>query len=158
MTQKQRQQISELVTVFPAKLTPGTVVSVERMNRTFIKYHLDDHRVLHQFTAAHDLHYHDHPFGFKSTILAGGYREEIGVVQANGTMAVTIVDRLPGTAHSVKAGTIHRLVGLLAGDCWTIIEPGPKEKDSGFYKVNEKGVWHRYWYQRKWRLLIRIAK
>ena len=138
-------------------VTPESIVRVERMNKTFTKYHLTNGQVLHHFKAAADTHYHDHPWPFQTTILSGGYQEEVGEIRPDGTLAILRLERLPGTTHQVQAATIHKLVGLLEPDCWTMIQPGPKERDSGFYKANEKGVWHRYWYERTWRLLVPIA-
>ncbi|MBO0952915.1 hypothetical protein [Fibrella forsythiae] len=136
--------------------TPKDIIRRERMNKTFTKYHLGDGRVLHHFTAAHDELFHDHPWPFRTTILSGGYLEVIATPKDDGTLALTTHKRLPGTTHHVQAGTIHKLSGLLKGDCWTIIEPGQPERKSGFYKADEAGVWHRFWNQRKWRLLVGV--
>lgn len=138
--------------------TPKDIVRVERMNKTFTKYHLGDGRVLHQFTAATDELFHDHPWPFRTTILSGGYVEVIAELKAVGKLSLTTVKRLPGTTHEVQAGTIHKLTGLLKGDCWTLIEPGKPERKSGFYKADEAGVWHRFWDQRTWRLLVAVAR
>ena len=136
--------------------TPKDIVRLERMNKTFTKYHLGDGRVLHHFTAAKDELFHDHPWSFRTTILSGGYVEVVAAPQNDGTLALSWHKRLPGTTHHVPAGTIHKLSGLLKGDCWTMIEPGPPERQSGFYKADEAGVWHRFWNQRKWRLLVAV--
>ncbi|QMW04953.1 hypothetical protein [Spirosoma foliorum] len=138
--------------------TPAGIVRVERMNKTFTKYHLGDGRVLHHFTAANDELLHDHPWPFRSTILSGGYAEIVADLKDDGTFALTTVKRLPGTTHEVQAGTIHKLCGLLKGDCWTLIEPGKPERKSGFYKADEDGVWHRFWDQRTWRLIVAVPK
>jgi hypothetical protein len=139
-------------------LTPESIVRVERMNKTFTKYHLGGGRVLHHFTAATDELFHDHPWSFRTTILSGGYVEVVAKLTDDGKLALTTVKRLPGTTHEVQAGTIHKLCGLLKGDCWTIIEPGRHERKSGFYKADEAGVWHRFWDQRKWSLMVAVPK
>lgn len=137
-------------------LTPEAIVRLERMNKSFTKYHLGDGRVLHHFTAANDELFHDHPWPFRTTILSGGYVEIIADLKEDGTLALTRHKRLPGTTHEVQSGTIHKLSGLLKGDCWTLIEPGKQERKSGFYKADAAGVWHRFWNQRKWRLLAAV--
>lgn len=139
-------------------LTPETTVRIERMNDHFTKYHLGGGRVLHHFTAAHDHDYHDHPFPFRSTILHGGYREELAEALPDGTLAVALIERPPGTSHEVAAGTIHKLVGLLASDCWTLIQVGEKEREPGFYRADEAGVWHRHWHEQDWRLLTPVIR
>jgi hypothetical protein len=138
--------------------TPEGIVRIERMNKNFTKYHLGGGRVLHHFTSANDEFFHDHPWPFRSTILSGGYVEIVAQPCDDGTLTLTTVKRLPGTTHDVQAGTIHKLIGLLKGDCWTIIEPGKHERKSGFYKADEAGVWHRFWDQRKWTLIVPVFK
>lgn len=138
--------------------TPEGIVRIERMNKTFTKYHLGDGRVLHHFTAANDVHYHDHPWPFRTSILAGGYVESIAEPQEDGRLTLTTMKRLPGTTHDVKASTIHKLTALLGTDCWTLIIPGKHERKSGFYKFDEAGVWHRFWDKRKWELIVPALK
>jgi len=134
--------------------TPAGSVRIEKMNDTFTKYHLGNNRVLHHFTAANDEHFHDHPWSFRTSILAGGYVEVIGEPREDGTMTLTTIERLAGTTHEVKASTIHKLTRLITSDCWTLIEPGPKERESGFYKVDSRGIWHRFWHEQHWRRFV----
>ena len=133
--------------------TPESIVRIERMGSHFTKYHLGSGKLLHHFTAAEDEHYHDHPFNFTSTILSGGYVEEVGEVCGDGTLALVTLERLPGTTHEVNAGTIHKLTGLLSGECWTLVEVGDWEREPGFYRADENGVWHRFWFDQEWTLL-----
>ena len=133
--------------------TPESIVRTERMGPHFTKYHLTSGHVLHHFKAANDKHFHDHPWPFRTSILHGGYVEEVAHTTDGGQLLTTTVKRLSGTSHEVKAGTIHKLTGLLDSDCWTKIEPGLKEREPGFYKANNRGVWHRFWYERKWKLI-----
>ncbi len=138
--------------------TPESIIRIERMNQHFTKYHLGGGRVLHHFTAANDALFHDHPWPFRSTILSGGYVEIVAQPTDDGRFTLTTVQRLPGTTHDVQAGTIHKLTKLLKQDCWTMIEPGKAERMSGFYKADEAGVWHRFWNQRKWTLIVPVPK
>lgn len=148
----------ELLTSYPSYPTPLTIVRVERMNDTFIKFHLDDTRVLHHFTAANDAEYHDHPYPFRTSILSGGYVEEIAQVGSEGRLITTRIERRQGTTHRVESGTIHKLVGLLGTDCWTLIEPGEKQREPGFYRADAAGVWHRFWYETDWKLFVPVDR
>ena len=125
----------------------------EVMSANFTKYYLPDGRVLHHFTAANDAEYHDHPFPFDSTIgpdPAGGYTEEILTHASPGCWRMQTMQRLPGATHRVEAGTIHRLTGLLGRECWTVITPGAKEREPGFYRIAEQGLSHRFWFESDW--------
>ena len=127
-------------------LTPHDIVRIEHMNEHFTKYHLGGGRVLHHFTKAEDVFYHDHPWPFRTTILKGGY-SEIELLPGADHVSATNHDRRPGTTHEVQAGTIHKLTGLLDGDCWTLVEPGEKEREPGFYEPRADGLYHRYWHE-----------
>lgn len=136
--------------------TPETTLTVERMGEHFTKFHLGQGRVLHHFTRAEDVYFHDHPGPFRTTILAGGYEEEVAHICLDGTLAVSTIARLTGTTHEVPLGTVHRLTRLLGPDCWTLAEWGEKQQEPGFYRADAAGVWHRFWYQaeNEWRLLV----
>lgn len=136
--------------------TPIEIVKKEVLGPHFTKYHLGGGKVLHHFTRAEDYFYHDHPWAFRTTILSGGYVEEVAVITENGTLALATMERLPGTTHDVQADTIHKLTRLLAGDCWTLVEPRQTQQKWGFYKCDESGVWHRYHDQSEWSLLVAV--
>ena len=122
------------------------VVREERMNDHFLKQHLDDGRVRHIFTAADgpDAEPHDHPWGFTSTIEEGGYVEHVFDLTRPHDPPQEITRR-PGDTFRNEAGTIHRIIRLLAPECVTVIEPGPHERKPGFYQFREDGPWHRFW-------------
>lgn len=132
--------------------TPRHIVRPEPMGPHMLKLHLDPGRVLHRFTAPDTGDPHDHPFGFTSHVLSGGYVEDVFKPQPDGTHTVNRYQRLPGTSHRVDARTIHRLVELLAPEAWTLIEPGPAEQKSGFYRFDGAGIWHRHWDEPEFRL------
>ena len=127
-----------------------------RSEDTFTKFYLPDGRVLHRFTAANDVDFHDHPFAFETTIgpkETDGYIEEILAPGPHGYPVVTRHERLPGTTHRVEAGTIHRLTGLRGDECWTVITPGEKERrEPGFYRLVDYGLKleHRFWHESDW--------
>ena len=79
-------------------------IQIEVMNDHFTKMHLGNGFVLHKFTAADgpDADFHDHPWGFITTILRGGYREEVLDLQ---TGAICVCDRWNGAPAS-SSGTL----------------------------------------------------
>lgn len=99
------------------------MITTERMSDEFLKFHLGVGKfqlTLHHFTGAVDLYPHDHPLAFTTTILAGGYVEEIWS-QYEGVWRSRIVERLPGTTHRVEATDIHRIIALPQGECVTSV-------------------------------------
>ncbi|MBC6988950.1 hypothetical protein [Hymenobacter sp. BT491] len=125
--------------------TPPDLIRTEHMNGSFTKYHLGGGRVLHRFTEPDTGEPHNHPWGFTSHVLSGGYVEEVYGLLPDGTVSMQEVERLPGTSHRVEAATVHRLVRLLGPECWTLIEAGPWEQKSGFYRFDDAGIWFRHW-------------
>ena len=106
---------------------------IERMNDGFVKYH--DVGLLHVFTQPDHGPHHDHPWSFDSEVILGGYVEE---VLDPATGQVRPVTRLAGDKFHVEATHAHRIVRLIGGSCATIVEPGPWERVSGFWR---DGVW-----------------
>lgn len=130
---------------------PGTtILRAERMSPAFAKYHLDDGRALHRFTRPEPCATpHDHPWSFETTILAGGYVEEVFAVEPDGRWHSAPVDRAPGTTHRIDAAHIHRIVALPAGECWTLVRAGPPERVTRFWRFGDD-VRHRAWNARRW--------
>ena len=129
----------------------------EPMGHHFTKHHLEGlpvSAVLHHFTAAEpEADPHDHPWGFTSFVLSGGYVEEVFEVEFGWSRTVT---RRQGEAFTVDAGHVHRIVRLLEGECWTLVLPGPLERVSGFYRWAEDGTpMYRRWDQQEWGRLER---
>ncbi len=126
---------------------PLHVTHVEVMGPHFTKYHLSNGQVVHQFSAIDTGHHHDHPFSFTSTILWGGYVEEMCYLRADGRVAKRSVERRVGESHKVDADTVHLITALPKGECWTLITPGNWVQEPGFYTFDEQGIHHRYWNQ-----------
>ena len=124
----------------------ANVIREERMNDHFLKLHLDDGRVRHIFTAADgpNAEPHDHPWGFTSTIEEGGYVEQVFDLSRPHEPPQEIT-RCPGDTFRNEAGTIHRIIRLLAHECVTVIKPEPHERKPGFYRFEADGVFHRFW-------------
>lgn len=130
----------------------ATIVRVERMSRAFTKYHLDDGRALHRFTGEEpDAAPHDHPWPFETTIIDGGYVEEVFHVDPGGGWHSELVHRHPGTSYRVAADHIHRIVELPEDECWTLVSSGPHERETRFWQFGD-AVWSRAWHERRWQL------
>ena len=122
------------------------ILRIERMSPSFTKLHLGDGRVVHRFSAADgpDADFHDHPWGFASRIIEGGYVEQVLDLSSPGQPIE--IERHPGDEFRNEAGTVHRIVRLLAPECWTVITPGEHERTPGFYRVQGGQVLHRLWH------------
>lgn len=118
----------------------------ERMSPIFEKWHLDGlpfAASLHHFTAPDDGYAHDHPWSFHSYVLSGGYTERVYELRTGNYHEVS---RQEGDAFHVEPTHIHRIVALKDDmPCWTIIVPGPAVQKPGFYKWEDRRVFHRYW-------------
>lgn len=127
-----------------------TIVRVERMSPAFVKYHLDDGRALHRFTRPEPhADPHDHPWSFETTILSGGYLEEIFTLLPEGGWRSAFVERAPGSHHAIAADHIHRIVGLPSGESWTLVKAGPHVRRTLFWRFGDT-VRHRAWNARRW--------
>jgi hypothetical protein len=77
---------------------PGTsIVRAVRTSPAFVTYHLDDGSVLHRFVRPEphaDLH--DHPGSFETTILSGGYIEEVFTFEPDSAWRSAFVERQRG--------------------------------------------------------------
>jgi hypothetical protein len=130
---------------------PGTsIVRAERMSPAFVKYHLDDGRVLHRFVRPEPhADPHDHPWSFETTILSGGYIEEVFTFQPDGAWRSAFVDRHPHSRHWIDASHIHRIVALPLGESWTLVRAGPHERKTMFWRFGDT-VQQRAWNARRW--------
>lgn len=127
------------------------LIRSERMSDTFMKYHIDGlpfPMVLHHFTAPDHGDPHDHPWAFVSTILRGGYTEEIFDLDTGKSRTES---RLPGQSFMIEAEHVHRIVRLHLDECWTAVLPLPgPTRTSGFYRFQQKAVLYRFWHQQEW--------
>jgi len=125
----------------------------EHMNDHFTKFHLGGlpfAAVIHRFTAADgpEADPHSHPWDFTSTILRGGYREEVFTLYPNNEgWRSELHVRRPGDTFRNMSGTIHRIVELLEPECWTLIQPEEGNRVPGFYKFDEHAISHRFWFE-----------
>jgi hypothetical protein len=133
-----------------AQSAPVTIRQ-EVMGPHFTKYHIEGlpvPTVLHHITQAEpEADPHDHPWGFTSFVIAGGYVEEVfqprGLRSSEWLRVVDgkgyLVERQQGQVFRVNASRVHRIVRLLGPESWTLILPGPPERKPGFYRWDENG-------------------
>ena len=134
-----------------ARAPAGTTIThAERMSPAFTKYFLSDGRVLHRFTRE-EPHSdpHDHPWSFETTIVEGGYVEEVFYPLPGGGWTSACVHRLPGQTYQVGAEHIHRIVRLPEGECWTVVRAGRHVRGTRFWQFGD-GVQSRAWNERRW--------
>lgn len=74
---------------------------------------------------------HDHPWGFWTLILRGGYDELVGIEQTLNRMR-------PGRLAWRSARFRHRIILLPKGRAWTMVLTRQKEREWGFYT---RGGW-----------------
>ncbi len=117
-------------------------IEIEKMSDEFTKHHiigLPFDTAIHHFTAKDKGSPHDHPFGFTSFILQGGYVERVYKVETDGKWTSELLHRTPGTVHSVEAAHIHQIVELPSGECYTIRIPPEKVRQTRFWTCEEHG-------------------
>ena len=130
----------------------GAELHYERMSGAFEKWHvpgLDRPASFHRFTQPDRGDPHDHPWSFTTHILSGGYDEEVFSIGPNNSWRSEVHHRAPGTAHTVSARHIHRIVHLPEGEAWTLVLAGPHERTSRFWRFRQRGIWSRAWHQRR---------
>lgn len=127
----------------------------EKMNAVFMKHHLKGlpfDAVIHHFSEKDENeHIHDHPFSFTTHILKGSYVEKIYEIHEDGTYTFSIHHRQEGSSHFVSAETIHEIISLPEGECFTLIRPYERFRDTYFYRFENDKVFIRRWNQRKFR-------
>ena len=131
------------------KLTSRTEV----MRPGFVKYHLDGlpfDAVLHHITSPDaEGFFHDHPFSLTTHILAGSYVEERQRFWRMGS-EFRLFTHATGTAHFIPAERVHRIASLLYDDCWSLILPGPWERETRFWRFDDECAWSRQWNETEW--------
>ena len=118
----------------------------EELAEHFKKYHVlgpwPFDLVVHEFLGPDLGPPHDHPWGFQSLIVEGGYVEETYTVDGG---RGPDREHRKGETFIVEATHIHRVVRLLDDKCWTIILPFIEDEPRrfGFWHFQNGGVWHR---------------
>ena len=126
----------------------------EYLSESFSKYHVRDapfYKVFHHFKKPDTGDFHDHPSPMEIRIEKGGYIEDQLIIAEDGTcVGGRRIVRKPGDIFTIEAGTVHKIVELLEGECWTSMTPGLHEREWGFYRVEDGKVLHRFWNSEEW--------
>jgi hypothetical protein len=94
---------------------------------------------LHRFLKSDPDDVHDHPWGYATVILKGGYYEWVGKFNSKGEkIGEERMWRGPGHFRVCKATSYHRIELAEGVECWTIFMPGPQTREWGFWY---KGAW-----------------
>jgi len=139
------------------------MITTERMSDQFTKLHLAVGKLpltLHHFTGPDVGDPHDHPFAFTTTILAGGYIEEVWRRGKDGWTS-RLVHREAGTSHRVGARSIHRIVELPLGECITSIlwhSEGARRRQPRFWRLRNGVMVSRRWDETRFGTPKRKAK
>jgi hypothetical protein len=128
-------------------------IITEELSPVFKKHHvkgLPFDASFNEFTEPDTGDPHDHPFGFITHILSGGYIEEMYDAAKR---EFVIHHRNPGTSHLVKATDIHRIIELPTGHCVTLMLPQSGHiRKSGFYRFENGKVYRRDWDEKEFKL------
>lgn len=103
---------------------------------------------LHRFLKSDPDDVHDHPWGYATLILKGGYYEWQPQFNSKGEKIGEIaVWRGPGHFRVCKATSYHRIELDPGVECWTLFMPGPQKREWGFLVNNkwmENGNYFKY--------------
>jgi len=126
----------------------------EKMSAEFTKWKilgLPFDAVLHHFTDSDKGLPHDHPFGFHSKILFGGYTEMVYHLNPDGTWNSEMFVRRPHDSFFVAATHIHEIIVLPWGDCYTLVQPQEKTRESRFWNFDNDQAASRAWNEKEFK-------
>ena len=88
---------------------------------------------LHKFLKGDPDDVHDHPWGYFTVILKGGYYEWVGQFNSAGEKIGEIrYWRGPGHFRTCSPDSYHRIELKPGVTAWTLFMPGPKKREWGF--------------------------
>jgi len=123
----------------------------EILSRAFEKFHVQGlpfAASFNHFTEPDTGDPHDHPFGFTTYILKGCYEEK--VYNTKGEFYTQT--HAHGTCHYVSANTIHQITKLPEGECYTLMIPEPKIRESRFWRFGNGKAYSRQWNEDEFKL------
>jgi len=133
------------------RLIPDRTTGADYMHRYYI--FLKDRKwfpfnvTLHKIVRSDDPIMHDHPWGYMTFILSGGYWEHTPVFNNDGKMIAEFQKwRGPGSIIIRKANDYHWLELAEGGTATTLFFMGPQQRDWGFLK-NNKWIQHENYLQ-----------
>ena len=133
------------------RLIPDRTTGQDYMHRYYI--FLKDRKwfpfnvTLHKIVRSDDPIMHDHPWGYMTIILSGGYWEHTPVFNNDGKMIAEFQKwRGPGSIIIRKANDYHWLELNEGGAATTLFFMGPQQREWGFLK-NNKWIQHENYLQ-----------
>ena len=104
---------------------------------------------LHKFLKSDPDDVHDHPWGYFTLILKGGYYEWIPVFGEDGKKIGEIARWCgPGSFRWAGANSFHRIELDPSVECWTLFMPGIQKRDWGFL-VRNRWVQHEQYFEHR---------
>ena len=108
---------------------------------------------LHKFLKGDPADVHDHPWGYATVILRGGYWEWVPIFNKAGDMIGQRANWCgPGHFRKCSPNTYHRIELEPGTTCWTLFMPGKQQRDWGFLVNNDWKQHEEYFEQRKEKL------
>ena len=105
---------------------------------------------LHKVLVSDEPTLHDHPWGYATLILKGGYWEWLPQFNSIGEkIGEVAVWRKPGSFRWCGANNYHRIELDPDVECWTLFMPGPQKRDWGFLVKNQWVQHDQYLNQKK---------
>lgn len=100
---------------------------------------------LHRFLKSDPDDVHDHPWGYATIILKGGYYEWTPQFNSKGQKIGEIARWCgPGSFRMASADSYHRIELDPDVECWTLFMPGPQKREWGFLVKNQWVQWQDY--------------
>jgi len=92
---------------------------------------------------------------FTTHVLKGSYKERVYSL-SNDKKDYIFYDKVweEGTSHFVPAYLIHEIIELAEGDCFTLIRPEPKTRDTHFWKFEDGKIYNRVWHEKDYKVII----
>ena len=92
---------------------------------------------LHRFLKSDPDDFHDHPWGYSTLILKGGYWEWVPQFTDGKKTGEYGTWRGPGHFRTCSANSYHRIELDPDVECWTLFMPGPQKREWGFLVKNQ---------------------
>jgi len=122
----------------------------------FDKWHLRGfsfHIAIHKISKPDFGLVHDHPTRIRTLILNGSYWERVYTINEDGTWHSEDFHRQEGEVREIQATTIHEILSLPEGVCYTLIQPGEIEREWCFWDFSEPIAKVRQWNEPEFRYI-----
>jgi len=123
----------------------------ETLSPAFNKLHIEGlpfNASFNHFTEPDTGDPHDHPFNFVTHIIKGSYIERIYDTRGN----FYTITRTLGSFHYVSADTIHKIIKIPEGECYTLMIPELKIREPRFWRFENGKAYSRQWNEEEFKL------